>query len=132
MAFKKNDNQVRGMSTAEATRYVREMVSREARGPGDFENAMGRIEAKYGIGFWTLHHLRRGAAKTVDVNLFQRIKMAFIDHCEGQAKRLLHEASTARMTGLDNDDVADIEDQIRALASKLDAAKTAAKARGKA
>lgn len=110
------------MSAVEASLYVRAMIHRESAGPGEAERAMERIEAKYGIGFWTLDHLRKGKAKTCDVSLYARIKSAFIDHCGRQAQRLLQEAATAQQVN-PNDDVAGIEREIQALAARLEAAK---------
>lgn len=129
MSYPKNGD-LEPMSAAVASEYVRRMIHREGTGPGDCERAMQMIEAKYGIGFWTLDHLRRRKAKTVDVSLFARIKAAFIDHCGRQAASLLHEADMA-MRIEPNDDVAAIEDEIRALVARLEAAKgTAAKRKG--
>jgi hypothetical protein len=102
------------------------MIHREAAGPGDAERAMERLEAKYGIGFWTLDHLRKGKAKTCDVSLYARIKAAFADHCGRQAARLLQEAETAQRVD-PNEDVAAIEREIRALQARLAAAKGEAK-----
>lgn len=66
------------MSSAEiASGYVRRMVENETRGWGDTENALSRLEAKYGVSFWTLNNLRTGRAKTVEATLFNRIKAAF-------------------------------------------------------
>lgn len=73
------------MSATDATYYVRRMIERE--GP-DAERSMERLEAKYGIGFWTLDHFRRRKAKTCDVALFQRIQAAFVDHCGRQQNSL--------------------------------------------
>lgn len=112
------------MSATDATYYVRRMIDRE--GP-DAERSMERLEAKYGIGFWTLDHFRRRKAKTCDVALKQRIQAAFVDHCGRQAAKLIAEAETAQKVR-PNDDVADIENQIRALAARLEAAKGASKA----
>jgi hypothetical protein len=109
------------MSAAQASIYVREMIHREARGPGDYENAMRRIEAKYGVGFWTLDHLRKGKAKTCDVGLYAQIKSAFADHCGAHARRLLKKAEIAQIVE-PNDDVAAIETEIRALLARLEAA----------
>lgn len=111
------------MSSAEmAAGYVRRMVENETRGWGDTENALSRLEAKYGLSFWTLNNLRTGRAKTVEATLFNRIRAAFADQCGRHAARLLHEAETA-MAVNPNDDVAAIETQIRALARRLEAAK---------
>lgn len=111
------------MSSAEvASGYVRRMVENETRGWGDTENAMSRLEVKYGLPFWTLNNLRTGRAKTVEASLFNRIKAAFADQCGRHARRLLHEAELAK-AGEPDVDVADIEDQIRALVARLEDAK---------
>lgn len=124
-----NKGNLKPMSAAEASFYVRQMIHREAHGPGDHERAMERLEAKYGLGFWTLDHLRRRKAKTCDVTLYARIKAAFIDHCGKQAAKLLIEAETA-MAVNPNDDVATIQNEIEALVARLAAAKSeAARAR---
>ena len=79
------------MSVEAATDYVRTMVQRESNGPGDLDNAMRRLEAKYGLPFWTLWHLRKGKAKTVEASLLARIRGAYLDMCQRQASNLLHE-----------------------------------------
>lgn len=124
-----NKGNLKPMSAAEASFYVRQMIHREAHGPGDHERAMERLEAKYGLGFWTLDHLRKRKAKTCDVTLYARIKAAFIDHCGKQAAKLLIEAETA-MAVNPNDDVATIQSEIDALVARLETAKSeAARAR---
>lgn len=124
MASPKQGN-LKPMSAAQASFYVREMIHREARGPGDHERAMERLEAKYGLGFWTLDHLRKQKAKTCDVSLFARIKTAFADHCGAQAKKLMQEAQTA-MAVNPNDDMAAIQREIAALQARLADAKSEA------
>lgn len=116
------------MSSAQmATGYVRRMVENETRGWGDQDNALTRLEAKYGLPFWTLQNLRTGRAKTVESTLFNRIKAAFVDHCGRQAARLLHEADMAKEVTPEDDDLAAIQDEIYALAARLAAAKSKAK-----
>ena len=111
------------MSAAVATEFVRRMVERES---ADADRSMVQLEAKYGIGYWTLDHFRRRKAKTCDVALYARIQAAFIDHCGRQAAKLILEAETAQKV-MPDDDMADIENQIRALAARLEAAKSKAK-----
>lgn len=79
------------MSAEAAATYIRSMVAREMRGPGDTGEAMHRIEAMYGIPFHTQEHLRKGKAKTCEITLFQRIRGSYLDHCERQIKKLEHE-----------------------------------------
>ncbi len=118
-----NQGNLEPMSASVASDYVRTMIHRESSGPGDCERAMQKLEARYGIGFWTLDHLRKRKAKTCDVALFARIKAAFVDHCGAQAARLLQEADTAQAVKFD-EDVAAIRDEIQALAARLAAAKS--------
>lgn len=120
MSYPNNGNSV-PMSAEVATEYVRHMIHRESRGPGDCENAMSRLEARYGIGFWTLDHFRKRKAKTCDVGLYSRIRAAFADHCGAQARRLLEEAKTAQAVEA-YDDVAAIQTEIEALVARLEAA----------
>lgn len=113
----------REMSSAEmAAGYVRRMVETETRGWGDTDNALARLEMKYGLPYWSLNNLRTGRAKTVEATLFNRIKTAFADQCARHAARLLHEAEMAMAVNPD-DDVAAIQTEIQALAARLAAAK---------
>lgn len=117
------------MSSAQvATGYVRRMVENETRGWGDQDNALARLEARYGIPFWTLNHIRTGRAKTVEAGTFQRIRAAFVDQCGKHAARLLHEAETAKAVN-PHVHLDDIENEIRALAARLEAAKAHRKSR---
>ncbi len=112
------------MGSAEAaSRYVRRILEIESRGWGDLVNALSRIEARYGLPRWTLNNLRTGRAKTIDASTYNRIKAAFADQCARQAAQLLHEAEMTK-AGEPNVDLTDIENQIRALAARLAAAKS--------
>ena len=122
--FKNSDNEVHGMSTAVATEYVRRMVARESKGPGDTEGAMARLEAKYGIGFWQLSHLRGGRAKTVEIGLFARIRAAYLDYCESQIRVLEHEIAVEKAI-YEDDSLEDLEREAAALSSRIEAAKEA-------
>lgn len=67
------------MSAAYVDRAVvlcQELVTREARGPGDLPNAMRRIERHYGIPFWAQWSLRYKRPKKIDAGLFERIRRA--------------------------------------------------------
>ena len=106
----------------EAGEFVRRMVARESKGWGDQLEAQRRLETRYGLPFWPLEHLRTRRAKSCEASLYMRIKAAFVHHCGQQAIQLLHEAETAKAV---NPDVHldDIEDQIRAVVARLEAAK---------
>lgn len=115
--FPKSSNPVPPMSVDVATERVRTMVQRESHGPGDLDNAMRRLEAKYGLPFWSLWHLRKGKAKSCEVSLFARIEGAYFDMCRRQATSLLTEC------GDDTDQ--DLADRLRAIVAEMDARKEA-------
>ena len=117
----KSRNEIPEMSVESATEYVRTMVQRESRGPGDIENAMQRLETRYGLPFWTLWHLRKGRAKTCDTSLFARIRGAYLDMCQQQVGSLLHEIQIEAAIG--DDTLEDLEAEARALAAKIRARK---------
>lgn len=111
------------MSSAEmAAGYVRRMVEHETRGWGDQEGALARVEARYGLPFWSLNNLRTGRAKTVEAGLFSRIRGAYLDLCERQVAKLQHEISIEKALNED-DTLEDFESQARRLAAKIEAAR---------
>lgn len=114
------------MSVEAATDYVRTMVQRESRGPGDLDNAMRRLETKYGLPFWTLWHLRKGRAKSVEASLLARIRGAYLDMCQRQASNLLHEIETEAAANGDDLD-SDIAASLEALLAKIQAKRAALK-----
>jgi hypothetical protein len=91
----------------------------------DIDNAMQRLEARYGLPFWSLWHLRKGKAKTVEASLLAKIKGAYLDMCQRQASNLLHEIEIEVASGDDTD--LDLAEALRALATKIESRKTALK-----
>lgn len=121
-----NSGNLKPMSVVDASTYAREMVRLETSRVGNAERALERLEAKYGISRWQLDHLRKNKAKTCEVSLYARLRAAFADHCGRHAARLLAQAEAAQAVEHD-EDVATIQDQIRALAAKLEALKSTKK-----
>jgi hypothetical protein len=117
--FPNSSNETPPMSVEAATDYVRTMVQRESRGPGDIDNAMQRIETRYGLPFWSLWHLRKGKAKSIEVSLYARIHGAYFDMCRRQASNLLHEIEVEAAAG--NDTNKDLADRLRKMAAELEA-----------
>jgi hypothetical protein len=102
------------------------MVERESRGWGDQDNALSRLEAKYGIPFWSLQNLRTGRAKTVEAGLFARVRSAYLDLCERQVSQLQHEIAVEKaMHGGDDVTLEDLEREAAALAQKIAAKRKA-------
>jgi hypothetical protein len=102
--------------------YVRRMIEHETRGLGDQHNALSRLEARYGLPFWSLRNLKSGRAKTVEAGLFARIRAAYIDLCERQVTKLQHEISIEKALNED-DALEDLDREARALAARIAAKK---------
>jgi hypothetical protein len=119
--FPKSRKETPPMSVEAATDMVRKMVQRESRGWGDLDNAMERLERRYGLPFWTVWYLRKGKAKTVEASLLARIQGAYLDMCAKHASNLLNEAAAG--DDLDSDIAAELE----ALLAKIKAKRAAVK-----
>ncbi len=107
--------------------YVRRMIEHETRGWGDQHNALSRLEARYGLPFWSLRNLKSGRAKTVEAGLYARIRAAYIDLCERQVTKLQHEISIEKALNAD-DALEDLEREARSLAARIAAKKEARRA----
>lgn len=83
-----------------ATEWANELVRRESRGPGDYENAMRRLESRYGIPWQTFWRLRHGRLKDVYVSIYVRLQAAYQAECERQMRLLAHEITIAKAKGL--------------------------------
>jgi hypothetical protein len=71
----------------EAAKNAAWLVEREARGPGDIENAMRRLEVKFGIPYSAFWALRYRPPKTIAVEIFARLWEAFETERAYQRKR---------------------------------------------
>lgn len=76
---------------ADAQQWANELLRRESRGPGDMENAMRRLECRYGIPWRTFWQLRYRAPKDVFVGVFFQLKAAHDAECARQERLLAHE-----------------------------------------
>ena len=113
------------MSAVEiAADYANRMIDREAVGA---EEAMRRIEARYGIGYWTLWALRykRRELKTIAADKFQRIRNAYLATCERQISTFQHALDIEKARS-GNDLDADLVDEAAAVVAKIAARKVAA------
>lgn len=71
--------------------WAAKLVQRESRGPGDTENAMRRLETRYGIPWRTLWSLRYRPPSDVFVSVYERLGAAYQAECERQERLLRHE-----------------------------------------
>lgn len=128
MKSRENQYQEHEMSSVdmaeEASGFVRRMIARETRGWGDQGPAQQRLEARYGLSFWTLEHLRTGRAKSVEASLFARIRAAYLDICERQVASLQHEIAIEKAINGD-DTLEDLEREAAELVARVAAKKQA-------
>ena len=62
----------------------------KARGPGDTENAMRRVEREYGIDYgflWSLRY-RRERLRTISISVYESIRAAYRAECAAQMRKL--------------------------------------------
>lgn len=82
-----------------AANMARDLVQRESRGPGDVENAMRRVEAKYGVPYAVLWRLRYRKPKDILLGVAMRLVEAYEAQRAEQLRRLNHEREITRVTG---------------------------------
>lgn len=79
----------------EAQMWASHMVLRESRGPGDTENAMRRLENRYGIPWRTFWNLRYRPPADILVGVWRQLHSAYEQECSRQERLLAHERHVA-------------------------------------
>jgi predicted RNA-binding Zn ribbon-like protein len=105
---------------------IHSFVSEEASKtglPGDeaLDFAYDRFERSYGVGRWTVEHLRKRKAKSCDVGIYARLRAAYLDLCERQVSKLQSKIALERAKGDDTNQ--DLADRLRAIAAEIEASK---------
>ena len=90
-----NANCIYASGVSEAKEWASHMVVREMRSPGDMENAMHRLETRYGIPWRTFWNLRYRPPADVLVGVWRQLKAAYELECERQERLLAHERHVA-------------------------------------
>ena len=80
-----------------ARSWANDLVRRESRGPGDIENAMRRLEARYGIPWRTFWALRYRPPTDVLHGIYERLRTAYLAECDRQARLLRHEIEITKL-----------------------------------
>lgn len=83
-------------AVSEARDWAKWLVQRESRGPGDIENAMRRLEARYGIPFSTFWGLRYRPPKDILVSTFEQLRDAYLAEHEKHQRLLRHETEITK------------------------------------
>lgn len=115
------------MTVEAATDYARGVhgfLQASARTDDDLDVAYDAFERQYGVGRWTIDHLKKGKAKTCDVSVFAKLKGAYIALCERQVAKLQHQIAVEKAAH-DDDDLRDLEAAAAALAAKVKAKRQA-------
>ena len=125
----KSEHPVPGMTIDAAISYADKLYRHveeraEGGGPEAIDVAFDQFERRFGLGRWTLDHLKKGKAKTCDVSVFARMRAAYLTICEQQMAKLQHEIAVEKATH-DDDDLRDLEAAAAALAAKIAARKAA-------
>lgn len=79
-----------------AALWAQAIVQRESRGPGDLDNAMRRLEVRYGVPFQALWALRYRKPKALIASIYLRLQAAYEAECARQMRQLKHELETTR------------------------------------
>jgi len=82
--------------------WASDLIRREARGPGDLDNAMRRLEVCYGVPYSTWWSLRYRPPKDMLLTVFERLRDAYRAECERQIKRLEHDITITKAIAGDN------------------------------
>jgi hypothetical protein len=81
---------------SDARQWANNLVQREARGPGDTENAMRRVSQRYGVDYSALWALRYRPPKRVFADIYFALRHAYEAECERQLRQLEHELEITR------------------------------------
>lgn len=103
-------------------------LSASARSEDDLDAAYGAFERQFGVGRWTIEHLRKKRAKVCDVSVFAKLRVGYISLCERQVRKLQHEIAITRATSGGDDTLEDLVAEADRLAEKIAARKEALKA----
>lgn len=107
--------------TAGVLEMHRAMVAREARGPGDIENAMRRLESKYGLDFWTQWGMRyRPPEEIKDRSLIERVRQAYLDMITRSVRRDLQALKAEQAKGADDNALTGLIAEAETLLEKLE------------
>jgi len=89
----------------QAAAWSKDLTRMKARGPGDTENAMRRVEREYGIDYgflWSLRY-RRERLRTISISVYESIRAAYRAECAAQMRKLENDIKrTEEIAGADS------------------------------
>lgn len=75
----------------EATKWIKAMIHRESRGPGDRINAMRRISNRYGVPYNLMWSCLYRPPKDLYVSMYEKLRNAYEAELNKGLNSLLHE-----------------------------------------
>lgn len=102
MCAKSNCDGAKMTAIAQARGWANALVQRESRGNGDTENAMRRLESRYGIPWRTFWTLRYRPPSEIFQSTYERLSAAYQAECDRQMRLLKHEMEITRLTAPDH------------------------------
>lgn len=84
------------VSIATARDIAKRLINAEASGPGDYENAMYRLQGKYGLSFSFLHSLKYRPPNDILLSQWMRLLDVYEMKCAQQERLFQEERKTAR------------------------------------
>lgn len=78
--------------------WARDLVNADVRGPGDLDNAMRRVEARWGIPFAALWSPRYRPPKDVGASVYARLYEAHAAMCAAQKRKYEDELERTKAT----------------------------------
>lgn len=104
---------------SEAITTYRDLLAREMRGPSDSESAMHRIQAKYGIDYWTQWGLRFRPPKKVSADLIERVRQAYLATLEQSVRRDIARLEIEAAKGADDAAFKDLVAEAQGVLAKI-------------
>ncbi len=117
MPSPKIEHLVKSMTIEAASNYAANLLDIEVHRSGNIDTALHQIEQRYGISPNQIMHLKKRRAKSCDVSLFARLRLAYLDVCAAQARKLQHIIEIEKAT--DNAVDQDLADRLNALAAEI-------------
>lgn len=127
MKSPENEYSVPKMTVEAAANYARGVhgyLSAGTRSDDELDAAYDAFERQFGVGRWTIDHLRKLKAKTCDVGVFAKLRGGYLALCERQVAKLQHQIAVEKAT-YDDDDLENLEAEASRLAAKVQAKKAA-------
>lgn len=104
----------------DARTWANELIRRESRGPGDMENAMRRLENRYGVPWRVFWKLRYRPPSDIMAGVYFQLKEAYERECTRQRGLLQHEIEITRLiAGPDAPAVRAAEALVRAIEDEV-------------